>query len=217
MIYNLDSYDIKLYNEFLNNLKNHNIQFNEYVNSRDYKFYLETNEIPFILNYNELNNNSRMFLISKVQGVNTQDIYNYRRTKLSNSRENLKLCINDAYQYFLNKKSEYFYFIHIQNKEKAELLSKDIGRLYYFGTYLNNKYKIYLSNNQYLTNFIGIEDILAGSDDLFELEMNINYNIFRLQDRIKKFSQTPYRENGTTILPKYLHPFFKNTKTPKNR
>lgn len=213
MIYNLDSYDITLYNEFLENLKNHNIPFYEYVNIRDYRFYLETQDAPFILNYKEIQKSSRMFLVSKVKGVNSQDIYTYRRKKVSNTKDNLDLCYNDAYNYFLNKKSKYFYFIHIPNKEKSELLSKDLGRLYFFGNYFNSKYKIYLTDNQYTTQFIDSEYILVGGEDLIDLEVRLNYEVLLLKDRIKKFSQTPYRENGTTILPKYVDPFFKKTIT----
>lgn len=217
MIYNLDNYNIELYNEFLINLKKHNIEYNEYVNTKDYKFYLETSEYPFILNYSKIQNASNMFLISKVKSVNQQDDYKFLRKRISNSKDNLNLCINDAYDFFLNSKINYYYFIHIQNKEASELLSKQIGRLYYFGSYLNNRYKIYLTNNQYLTNFIKIDDILASDSNIFTAELQLNYEIFNLKDRLKKFSQTPYRENGKTVLPKYLADFFKSNKSASGK
>lgn len=212
MIYNIDKYDIKLYNEFLNNLTKHNIDYTEYVCTRDNKFYLSTQLEPFILDYTPIQNASKMFLISKTKGVNNQDAYQYRRQKVAASKDNLKLCINDAYQYFIDlnqkQKNSIFYFINIPNKERAEAISKQLGRLYYFGFYYN-KYRVYLTNNQYTTNYIDPENILVSSSDLFDAEMQLNYNIFRLQDRLKKFSQTPYRENGTTVLPKYIDPFFR--------
>lgn len=212
MIYNIDKYDIKLYNEFLSNLTKHNIDYSEYVCTRDNKFYLSTQLEPFILDYTLIQNASKMFLISKTKGVNNQDIYQYRRQKVTASKDNLKLCINDAYQYFIDlnqkQKNSVFYFVNISNKERAEALSKQLGRLYYFGFYYN-KYRVYLTNNQYTTNYIDPENILVSSNDLFDAEMQLNYNIFRLNDRLKKFSQTPYRENGTTVLPKYIDPFFR--------
>ncbi|EAK6855260.1 hypothetical protein DAG40_08715, partial [Campylobacter coli] len=132
MIYNIDKYDIKLYNEFLNNLSKHNIDYTEYVCTRDNKFYLSTQLEPFILDYTLIQNVSKMFLVSKTKGVNSQDIYQYRRQKVTASKDNLKLCINDAYQYFIDlnqkQKNSVFYFVNISNKERAEALSKQLGR-----------------------------------------------------------------------------------------
>lgn len=212
MLYNLDKYDIKLYNEFLNNLKNHNVNYNEFVSTKNYQFVLQTERYPEILDYYPLNKSQSLFLVAKVKAVIPTDEYLYRRKNLTNNKTNLNFCMNDAYNYFNDIKTEepYFYFINIQNKERAEKLSSEIGRIYYMGKYVNNRYSVFLTNNQYIGTIISIDDILASGSNLFEAELQLNYECFRLQDRLKKFSMTPYYENGKQFLPKTLHSFFKS-------
>lgn len=207
MIYNLDNYNIALYNEFLENANKKKIYYNEYVSVRDYRWYLETERDPFLLTYAKITGNAGMFLVSKTKGVNPQDIYTFRRMKIAKDKTNLDFCKNDAYNYF--GKSEYVYFINIQNRERAESLSKKIGRLYFMGFYMNTKYKVYLTDNQYVSHFVGIDDILSSGVSCFDAELQLNYEIFNLKDRLKKFSQTPYVENGKIVWPKYTDTFFK--------
>lgn len=220
MLYNLDKYNIKEYNQFLLNYKKHNVIYNEYVSTKNYQFVLETASYPEILDYTTLNKTQSIFLVSKVKAVVTQDENKLKRKNITNNASNLEYCKNDAYIYFSptsnslsnsssksTNKSVYFYFLNIPNKEQAQKLSKSIGRIYFLGKYL--RYSIYLTNNQYTAEFVNLDDILVGDSDIFNAEIKLNYEVFRLQTRLKKFSMTPYFEAGNLVLPKTTHNFFK--------
>lgn len=212
MLYNLDKYNIKEYNQFLLNYKKHNVIYNEYVSTKNYQFVLETASYPEILDYTTLNKTQSIFLVSKVKAVVTQDENKLKRKNITNNATNLEYCKNDAYIYFdpapkSKSSTSYYYFLNIPNKEQAQKLSKSIGRIYFLGKYL--RYSIYLTNNQYTAEFVNLDDILVGDSDIFNAEIKLNYEVFRLQTRLKKFSMTPYFEAGNLVLPKTTHNFFK--------
>lgn len=212
MIYTLDeNYTIEEYNKIVNTLYNKGIPFNEYISTKNYKFFIETELEPFCLDYREVNKSFSYFLVSKTKFLQESERVKYTRRNEHQGKNALKLAYNDA---FTELKDEYVYFFHLTNLQKAKLLSKEIGKIWYFGKYYNSRYFVFLSNNQYLTNFVKIDDILA-SGDVLDAEMQLYYQAFQRQDRLKKFSYTPYFNNGDYFKPKILAKFFQNTNTDK--
>lgn len=113
-------------NDFLNNLKNKNILYNEFINTRDYKLYIETEYDASILNYNEISKTQKMFLISKVIPSLSIDEIKYNRfLSNSNNKELIKLGFNDVYYLYNNNSKETVYFINLRSKDNAQKLSKN--------------------------------------------------------------------------------------------
>ena len=212
MIWTIDGdYTIEEYNKVISALQNNYINYNEYISTKNYKFYIETQESPFCLNYTEIDPGLSYFLVSKTKYLQSQEAVRYTRRNEHNGKAALKLAYNDA---FKAVKDEYIYFFHLANKEKAKFLSNDIGKIWYFGKYVNNRYFVFMSSNQYIKKFVKLEDILASGSPL-EAEMQLYYQAFNKQDRLKKYSQTPAYLDGDYLRPKVLAPFFATNKKLK--
>lgn len=207
-----DYYNLSMYNDFRSNLVEKKIPFNEYISTKDYKFYIELERDPFILKYFEPSRNQNLFLVNKVKELTIQDEYNYRRRDSIGNKRNLNLAINDAYKFFVEKNAGNYAFFHLNNREAAEKLSSKIGRIYWMGKYLQGRYNIFLTNNMYLSQYVDIDNILAVSDDIFDAELKINYEIFKFNDRLKKYSETPYFVNSKYVAPKILADKYKSIK-----
>lgn len=55
---------------------------------------------------------------------------------------------------------------------------------------MQGRYNIFLSNNMYISQYVDFVNILVADDDIFNAELKINYEIFKFNDRIKKYSET---------------------------
>lgn len=55
---------------------------------------------------------------------------------------------------------------------------------------MQGRYNIFLSNNMYISQYVDFVNILVTDDDIFNAELKINYEIFKFNDRIKKYSET---------------------------
>ncbi|SUX05702.1 Uncharacterised protein [Campylobacter lari] len=55
---------------------------------------------------------------------------------------------------------------------------------------MQGRYNIFLSNNMYISQYVDFVNILVTDDDIFNTELKINYEIFKFNDRIKKYSET---------------------------
>ena len=199
MIYSTDKYyDINQYNDFINTLKERSINFNEFINTKNYQFYLETESDPFIIKYDLITKNQKLFLVSKVKELTSKDVQSLTRRNSHVGKSAIQLAYNDAYNDF---KDSTVYFIDIKSKDHVLELSKKLGKIYYFGKYFNNRYRIGLTNNSYVRNFVNLDDILS-SGTLIQAELNLNYEVFNHKDFLKKYSMTPYFENGSYFAPK---------------
>lgn len=212
MIWTIDgNYTVEEYNKIIDTLIKKEIPFQEYISTKNYQFFIETELEPFVLDYKGIDPQFSYFLVSKTKWLQTPEKVKYTRRSEHNGKSALKLCYNDAYRFFGD---DYTYFIHLSNKERAKELSLKIGRLYYFGKYLNSRYFVFLTNNQYISQFVKTDDILA-SGGVLDAEQQLYYQAFNRQDRLKKFSQTPYYEGGDYHRPKVLAPFFASNKSAK--
>lgn len=212
MIWSIDSnYTIEDYNKVLDALQENNIAYSEYISTRNYKFYIETQDAPFCLKYETIDAGFSYFLVSKTKYLQSQESLRYTRRSEHSGKAALKLAYNDA---FNAEKNNYVYFFHLSNREKAKELSREIGKIWYFGRYLNNRYFVFMSSNQYISKFVKLDDILSSGTPL-EAEMQLYYQAFNKQDRLKKYSQTPAYNDGVYLRPKILSPFFQNSSKGK--
>lgn len=205
MLWSIDkTYSLELYNHIVATLRTKKIPFSEYISTKNYKFYIETENDPFILDYETIDPQFAYFLVSKTKYLQSQEAVKYTRRSEHSGRSALKLAYNDAFTDF---KDDYVYFIHIANASKAKSLSREIGKLYYMGKYVSNRYKVYMTNNQYTGKFVPFDDILA-SGNVLDAEMELYFSAFNRLDRLQKYSQTPFFKDGEYFRPKVLAPIF---------
>lgn len=197
-IFTIDPFtSISQYNEALHALENNKIGYREWISTfTPYDFYLSTNggEKPIMVNYDTIGRTEWIKVVSKVQPLTTNDVYLlYRRP---DKQKNIDLYINnDVFR--KAKKSNNIVFDY-KNKEQLGSLSKSYGPIYPLGHYMNGRHKLAISFNKNIKNVLMPSDILLeiGSHKDGELEVQINYKIFRNQDKLEKWSKTPYFDNG---------------------
>lgn len=205
MIWTIDGdYDLQEYNKVIASMQANAISYNEYIHTKNYKFYIETPQEPWCLKYENIDLQFSYFLVAKTVPLQSNEIIKYSRRSEHSGKAALKLAYNDALE---SAKGQYIYFFHLTNKDAAKELSKEIGKIWYFGRYFGNRYHVFMSANQYLTKYVKLDYILSSGTPL-EAEMQLYYQAFNRQDRLKKYSQTPAYENGQYLRPKILAPIF---------
>lgn len=197
-------YDNNFYNECLHALQNNNIEFREFVSTRaPFYFYLELPSSPLMTNYDEILDTR--YLVSKVLPVLPNDeTYLLRRNE---SRQIKKYILNDAFRE--ENESDYAIFFSIPGVEAGRELTKNIsGKVYYLGKYYSRKYRVCISTSPYVKTFIPKSWILLEKTQLHNqpgsFEAYFNYKVLLLKDRIIKYSQTPYFENGVYVRPNLI-------------
>lgn len=192
-----DYYDIDFYLQTIQSLKNNRVSFREYILSvTPFYWYIDVDIPPSFINYDVLPNNLRKYIINLVQPATPADDYKYqRRESFSDKKALLHNGRNTPMIEADN--SDYACFFNLKNKEQALELSEYVGKIWYFGKYYNNM-KIALCTNKLIKNFVKSEDILVQkTKNSIQMEIDLNYNVFRLNARLKKFSMTPYFDNGS--------------------
>lgn len=207
MIFGIDSYyTIEEYNKVIDALKYNGIDYQEFISTKNYQFFIKTPGTPFTLKYDIPNTQFTAFFVAKTQFLQSSEEVRFTRRAEHGGKAALKLAYNDAFDAM---GQNYCYFFHLPNAESARALSQEIGKIWYFGKYAGNRYKVYLTNNEYLPKFVSIDNILASGNTPLEAEMELYYSGFNRRDRLRKFSQTPAYDKGNYIRPKILAPFFK--------
>lgn len=191
-------YSIEQYNESLNALKNNNIDYKEYIHSKSpFNWYLELPSDPIMVNFETLPDSQNKLLLGIIKPARANEEYLLQRRNNDTGKKSIeKFVINQPLREA--KDSDYSCFFKITNKEQLLRISKESGiKIYYFGKYYNNKFKIGLCNNKYITNFINKEDILIEKEEsVIQMELDLNFRIFKLKDRLQKYTETPYFEDG---------------------
>jgi hypothetical protein len=192
-------YDINFYNECKEALKNNNIEFREFIRTiSPYEFVLEVDKPPTFINYTVLNKSQERYLVNIIKPLRPNDEYIYeRRDSYTNKKAIKHYAVNDALQ-SCEKSGECVIFT--ANKDEALAISKDFPRkIWFMGRYFNRKYKIFISDNILINNMLRPDQILI-SDKRFknitDIEVELNYNTFKIQDRLLKLSETPYVYKG---------------------
>jgi len=198
MIYTLDyNYSTQFYNEIIETLNRKNIPYSEYIDTKLYNFYIETDDEPGFLEYKSLDTSTGRFIVSKTKSVDINDeFYLLRREAYSSKNALDRYAMNDAFKYC--KQNGSFNFFHGSHSLASDL-SKKVGRVYYLGKHY--RYYIYLTHNSYVSNFVNPSQFLLYDTDAFQAEMRLNYEVFKYFDRLEKYSKTPYFEDGKIHYP----------------
>ena len=191
-----DYYNIDFYNETLQALKNNDVGFAQYIMTiAPYHFVIEIFQEPIMINYDNLPDNKLQYLINVVEPATPRDEYLLQRRESFGGIKGLK-------QYGLNnplreaEKSDYACFFHLKNRAEGIELSKTLGKIYFFGTYIKNTH-VALCTNKMIKNLALQQDILVEKKkSVLDMEHELNYKYFRLQNRLRKFTNTPYFDNG---------------------
>jgi len=190
-------YDIPLYIEALQALRNNRIEYKEYISTKSpFNWYIDMDQNPVMINYDVLPNNQQKFLLNKVEPATPTEKYIYERKEQFDGVKALK-------HYSMNKpleiaeKSDYACFFAARNRVQLQELSKNLGTIYYFGKYYGNKYRIALCTNKMIKNFVNVDEILVTkTSSVTQMELDLNFKIFRLNDRLRKFTEQPTFKNG---------------------
>ncbi len=191
-----DYYTIAEYNEALQALDNNGFKYKEYINTKPpYQWFIEVPQRPMMVNYDELPKAELRFIVNKVEPARANEEYLLQRRVSDDGKKALK-------KYVFNKplleaqSSDYACFFQVRNKEQMLELSQKLGKLYYFGRYYT-KFRIGLCTNKMIRNFIDPEDILVQKEkSILQMEQDLNFKIFKLNDRLRKFTETPYFLDG---------------------
>ncbi len=210
-------YDIEFYNHCKEALKNNSVEFREFISIKPpYSWYLELEQNPIMVNYDFASNAETRWLVSTVLPLRAVDEYHYlRRNNDSGRNALLKFIENEPLKE--SRASDYAVFFTVKNKEELEKITRDYPeKIWYFGKYYNNKYRVCLATHESISGFLSPSQILLEkTSDLSEpgrFESELNWKIFRGSDFLIKFSETPYFESGFYHRPKikgkgYLNKF----------
>lgn len=192
-------YNIGFYNECKQALNNNEVEFTEYVSSKPpFNFYLEVENEPAFIDYDLVTNSYSRFLVNIVKPVKPNDEYIYtRRDSITNTKALSHYCVNAPLR-SAEISGEGIFFT--ANKEEILRISKDFPRkIWFMGRYFNRKYRIFFTDNLLVKNFISSDQVLVESRNVkrsTDMELELNYNIFKGKDRLEKLSETPYLKNG---------------------
>lgn len=184
------------YNQALQALKNNKIDYTEFIGTLgSYYFYLslENNQRPIMINYDTMSQTEWTNAVSKVKPLKTNDIYLlYRRGEKSDIARYIE---NDVFKQARKKQSVVF---KLKNKEELIQLSKIYGRIYPLGVYFNGSIKLAICFNPEIKNSLTNDRLVIemGPHKVGELEKKINFTGLRNQDKIIKYSLTPYYDKG---------------------
>lgn len=192
-------YDINFYIEAIQAMTNNSVKYKEYVSTKaPYDFYIESKNTPIMVNYDILSNAMQKYIVNKVEPSTPSEEYTLARRPEYPGIKGLKHYTLNKYLLKANK-SDYACFFNIKNRTQGIELSKSLGPIIYFGKYYNNT-RVALTYNKMIKNYIELSDILVEkTKNATQMEVDLNYNIFRLNDRLRKFTEQPMFKDGKFI------------------
>jgi len=198
-IFTIDPFiDTNQYNQALEALKNNKIEYEESIYLKTpYYFYLRlsTKQTPVLMNYEMISRSRWNYLVTKVKPLQSKDILKLYRfdTNVSSIRSYIN---NDAFSESL--KAEKTIIFNYKNREQLINLSKNYGKIYVLGKYVNNKYRLAMCFDSQIKNVLMPNEVYIAAKDykLGQLELEINNEIFKNKEKIIKWTQTPYFKDG---------------------
>lgn len=195
-------YDINFYNEAKEALKNNNIPVKEYISIKTpFNWYFDLDREPMMVNYDKIDSSNERFIVNKVQTLRPNESYLLMRRGDSNTSTGVQKYIENQ-PLKESRESEYSVFFNAINKDQLQKITKELPvKIYYFGRYYNNIYKVALCNNKMILNYISRDSILLERNkneykELGRFEADLNYKIFKMKDHLQKYTETAYFENG---------------------
>lgn len=200
-------YNTQFYNECKEALKNNDVPFEEFINIKPpFNWYFKVDQKPILVNYDLATDAETRWMVNTVKPLRPNEEYLLlRRDNDKGPKALLKFVENEPLR--LARESDYAVFFTVKNKEDVERLTKDYpGKVWYFGKYYNNKYRICLATHRTVKGFLNENQILLEKtqelSDPGRFESELNFKVFRGNDVLLKFTETPYFENGIYNKPK---------------
>lgn len=209
-----DYYGIDFYNETKEALKNNKVEFKEFISVKPpYNYYFDVPEKPQFINFDVVPKAYSKNLVNIIMPLKPNDDYiYYRRASITGLKAINHYAINDAFK--VAQKSNAGIFFH-STKDAILRISKEYPRkIYFFGKYFNRKYKVFFTDNLIIKNYINEKDVLVSSStfkNITQLEAQLNFTIFKMQDTLQKLSETPYVLNGRYYPPSSVRPEISDT------
>lgn len=207
MLFTIDPYyNTIFYNESLEALKNNKVQFEELITIKTpYNWVLKTDQLPIMINYDEVSNNDKRYLVTKVIALRENEEYLLQRRNDDTGEGISKYIENQPFAEA--RKSDYSVLFNISNKEELIRISKEFpDKIWYLGRYFNNVYNVCLCNNKMIKNYLKQSQILLEKQPEHKLpgsfEADFNFKVLKMKDRIKKFTETTFIQNGLITMPK---------------
>lgn len=192
-------YNVQFYNECKEALKNNNTDFKEYISTKPpYNFFFEVEENPTFINYDSVAESYGKFLVNLIKPLRANEEYIYQRRE---SYTNIKAIKHYAINEPLKASEETGQGIFFTaNKEEILRISKEFPRkIWFMGKYFNKKYRVFFTDNLLIKNWLNDEQILVEKRNVknsLDLELELNFKIFKGKDRLEKLSETPYILKG---------------------
>lgn len=208
MLISIDRYyDSEFYNKCLQALANNKVPVKQFISSTSYKWFLDVPSLPVMLNFEQIQENEKRYLLSKSIAVFPSDQYKLYRRASDYGTLNPFMIRAD---YMLSDK-QYACFFNIKSFSQGHDLSKIINdKVYYLGKYYNNKYRIALCFDPSVRTVLSSSEILyekSPSVSWIQTELDLNYKVFMQRDYLMKFTRTPYFLNRRFETPNYYGEF----------
>jgi len=209
MFITVDPYnDIARFNEIKEALKNNNVKYDLFINIKPpFNWYFELDQYPIMVNYDELRTEQNRFLINTVKPATPSDAYLLIRRNNDTAKSGLlRYTENQALKEA--RLSKYAVFFTVGSKDSLLNISSEYpGKIWFLGKYYSNKYRVCLCTHPAIKLLLNPEQILLEKNNVTEIgafEAEFNYKVLRLRDYLRKFTQTPFAENGKYIHPKII-------------
>lgn len=200
-------YSTQFYNECKEALKNNQVPYKEFVNIKaPYNWYFQVDQKPIMVNYDVATDSESKWMVNTVQPLRPNEEYLLlRRDNDIGAKAILRFVENEPLKQA--RTSNYAVFFTIKNRQEGEQLTKDYpGKVWFMGKYYNNKYRVCLAVHPVVKGFLDPGQILLEkTQDMQEpgrFEAELNWRVFRQNDYLIKFTETPYFENGKFVRPK---------------
>lgn len=239
-LYTIDPYTNTVqYNESLQALRNNNVQFSQFISLRaPYHWYLELPSDPLLVNYDKLDAKELKYVVTAVKPINPSSEFELLRREANGV----------PVKYFENiplkeaRESKYALFFNATGIDQLKQMSKNLPghKIYYFGKFLNNRFRLALCMSPMALNFAPANSILLekkNSSNLFNnprgiggslgsqgdqandyskpgfFEADLNRRVFKFKDFLVKYSDTPYFLDGKYYPVKYQGTYSDPNKT----
>lgn len=200
-------YDNEFYNECKEALKNNEVDFTEFLNIKSpYSWYFDIEQAPVMVNYDRATGSQLRWMVSLVQPLRPNEEYLLlRRNKDKGRKAMLRYIENEPLK--SARTSDYAVFFTVKNREELESISSEYpDKIWYMGKYYNNKYRVCLATHEVVENFLREDQILLKKNkELSEpgrFESELNWKVFRGNDHLIKFTETPFFLKGKYNRPK---------------
>jgi len=165
-LYTVDPYtSIIQYNVALQALRNNIIPVKEFISLRaPYLWFLDLPYAPLLVNYDTIEKGQLKYVVTKVKPIRAQDEYLLQRRE-SNAADLYKYVENEPLREA--RESKYALFFNAASFESLKSISKNIpgAKIYYFGKFKNNKFRIALCTHPLIKSFANPNSFLIEKDN----------------------------------------------------